>query len=257
MSSMAFGLIQNGIMQSATPRATYAEIGVRTGGSGWLACPAPLPSSTQHLWFMSYECSQDSKKTLVGFKSTNGRQGLTQDWNSTADGVQTPELEVRTDVRDIAYEMAPLALGDRVHILISQQIIGTDAHIIAYVWDETSGAWSEAINALETDGTFTAFPYGTLAGTSLFANVNASRKVDLVSYRAAFWTASELSGGLPDISQASVRNNFAQGLHIADPAISRAAFGAPLYDIHGDATVYNAGTNLGSGGDFTVNGTFT
>ena len=257
MSATAFGLIQSGIMQSASAGVAYSETGVSTGGSGWLRFPGPLPSSTQHLWFLSYECSQDAKRTLLGFQNSNSRHGLSQDWNSLLDGVQTPQLEVRIDSGNRAYVMTPQALGDRLHILVSQEIIGTDAQVIAYIWDETSGTWAEVINALETGGTSTVFSYGTAAGASLFAAVGGQRKTSLISYRAAFWTASELSGGLPDISQPSVRDKFTDGLNTVDPAISRGSFGTPLYDIHGAASVYNAGTNLGSGGDFTANGTFT
>ena len=257
MDSAAFSLIRHGIAQSVPSASGFAEAGASSGSNGWLQFPAPLPSSTEHLWFLSYECSQDAKRILLGFENANARHGLSQDWNSGADGVQTPQLKVIIDSGTKDYTMPARALGDRLHLLVSLQIVGTDAQIMAYLWDETSGAWTEAINALETLGTSTVFPYGSESGASLFAALGGQRRTGLISYRAAFWTASDLPGGLPDISQASVRNSFTNGTGLVDPAISHSAFGVPLYDIHGPAAVYNAGTNLGSGGNFLVNGTFT
>ncbi|WP_299849738.1 hypothetical protein [uncultured Roseovarius sp.] len=257
MDSAAFSLIRSGIAQSVPSVLGFAETGASSGGSAWLQFPSPLPSSAEHLWFLSYESSQDAKRTLVGFENSNIRNGLSQDWNNGTDGFQTPRLKVIIDSGIKDYVMPAQVLGDRLHLLVSFQIVGTDAQIKAYLWDETSGAWTEAINALETGGTSTVFPYGAESGTSLFASLGGQRITDLISYRASFWTTTELSGGLPDISQAAVRNNFTNGLNLVDPAISHSAFGVPLYDIHGPAATYNAGTNLGSGGDFTVNGTFT
>lgn len=257
MDSAAFSLIRHGIAQSVSNTPSFAEAGASSGSTGWLQFPSPLPSSTAHLWFLSYECSQDAKRILVGFENVNARHGLSQDWNGTADGFQTPSLEVVIDSGTKDYVMPAQALGDRLHLLVSLQIVGTDAQVMAYLWDETSGTWTEAINALETAGISTVFPYGSKTGASLFAALGGQRQTDLVSYRAAFWTASDLSGGLPDISQSSVRSSFTSGANIVDPAISHSAFGVPLYDIHGPAAIYNAGTNLGSGGDFSVNGTFT
>ena len=257
MHDAAFDLIARGITQSAPITTTYSESGAATGGSGWLTFPAPLPSSPEHLWFFSYRSSQDARKLLLGFKDTTNRHGLSLDWSKSGDGAQRPRLKIIVNSGTFEYSMPLQALGDRLHLLVSQQIVGGNARTIAYLWNESSSSWAEVINATAGGGSATTFAYGTQSGTSLFAALGGQRRATLTSYRAAFWTAAELSSGLPDITQPTVQDSFTSGLHLADPATSHATFGTPLYDIHGPASVYNAGTNLGSGGDFTVNGSFT
>lgn len=87
-------------------------------------------------------------------------------------------------------------------------------------------------------------------------SVAVPEQPDIIVYRTALWIGITA----PDvIGSSSVRDNFFNSSTLAcvDPAISVAAYGTPIFDFYGAASVWNAGTNQGSGGNFTSSGSFT
>lgn len=79
-------------------------------------------------------------------------------------------------------------------------------------------------------------------GNSVGANTGSANLFNGTMRRVAMWTDVAL-----DVSSASVRTQ------MADEA-QAATLGTNAVDFYGEAAVWNAGTNQGSGGDYTMNG---
>lgn len=136
--------------------------------------------------------------------------------------------------------------AERLHFLYTADTSGS-GNIRVYMYTPTIGSWSEEINQAEGSSTIDH----TQADWAISSNIIASAGwLDGTLYRVAYWQ----NISLPDITSASVRNNFVNPAiwKLVDPAISQAAYGTPIFDFWG--VHFTTGANQGTGGDFAVQG---
>lgn len=141
--------------------------------------------------------------------------------------------------------------AERANILLSLDANGTSKF---YTWLESSGLWS----ADGTDSTGGNGNFDFTTGQWGIASKSSGALLTLLNgglSRVAMWQGISL----PDISNSAVQDNFANSStgELVDPEISRTAYGIPIIDFYGLADLWNAGTNHGSGGDFTMIGSVT
>lgn len=243
------------------PPAGYSEVGVRTSQSGWLTLPATLPDATHWMAFYSVEFTADTRGCIIGFEDGNTADGFRIN-NQNAAGTAKPRYNWAANgfTRGTYTDGGTYAVGTRFNMLLTGSIITGNATSRVVQWDSVSGAASIELDTTAGGGAAVNYDWTSNAGLvgdmALFASGDGSRKVDVTSYRVAWWN---LGSAPPDITSSGVRDNFynsTTGVTV-DPATGNALYGTPLYDIHGAQTNYANGTNLGSGSDFTSNGTFT
>jgi hypothetical protein len=131
--------------------------------------------------------------------------------------------------------------GDRVNILVSKSETQAQGYI-----QLNDTPWQQiGSNIVSTDGGF------DLSGVAGFFNANC----DIAHYRTAFWTPPSFA----DISALEVQQLFTKiDGTTQNPIQSVTAFGQPLIDLFGDASLYNSGTHAGSNPAFdTITGTFS
>jgi hypothetical protein len=144
----------------------------------------------------------------------------------------------------------------RNDILVSIDTAGTSR---LYLWTEgadCTGAWTAAASQTAAGQTL------DLTGTSIIGDPSTDSH-EWKTNRVAFW-----QGVAPDITSDAVRANFVQTTQsytadpswpgmMADPALSVAAYGSPIVDFYGDLnTIWRAGINQGTGGNFVDTGVF-
>ncbi len=137
--------------------------------------------------------------------------------------------------------------AERANILISMDADGTSR---MYVWT-SGGGWNSEASDAGGGGVNLEFTAGSIAVCRRDTG-SVSDPFDGDVYRVALWI-----GQAPDITSSAVQDKFCNSSTgvLVDPATAEAAYGEPILH-YGDAAaaVWNAGTNGGSGGDFTMAG---
>lgn len=259
MPVSAFDMIANGILLSKRGAvSSYTEVGVNTNDGGYLVFPATLPSTQHFLAFSAYRTNSDFRGSILGLESAGASDGWRAD-DANSDGRALPEIDflINGDTDKKFRSTANYAIGDRMCLLISGTISGGVATSKVVIWDETSGAAANAFTNISSASANT-YDWNRYSATlpALFASAGGQRPADLLNYRFAFWDAADLGGAPPDIDSGSVQDKFfssSTGVTV-DPTVSHTSYGVPIYDIHGPASNYNNGTNLGTGSDWTPNG---
>lgn len=259
MPVSAFDMLTKGILASKRGAgSTYSEVGVNTNDGGYLVFPENLPSTQHFLAFSSYRTNSDFRGSILGLENAAASDGWRAD-DANLDGLALPEIDFLINgTTDKKFRStANYAIGDKMCVLISGTISGAVATSKVVIWDETSGAAANAFTNISA-ASANVYDWDRYSGTlpALFASAGGQRPADLMNYRFAFWNAADLGGAPPDIDSASVQAQFFDGATgvIADPAVSHASYGVPIYELYGPASNYNNGTNLGTGGNWTANG---
>ncbi|MEL6959406.1 MAG: hypothetical protein AAGL89_10690 [Pseudomonadota bacterium] len=233
----------------------FVEAAVRVSNGAFLTTNTNLPTDATGVLFfasLSQEVGVEARTALLSWNGVSG--GIHADY-TTGNGQTGTRLRIQDGVNSITASAEPIAHGTRFHLLVSSWIDGNSAlNAEAWIFNTSTGLWSEAINVTETSTAGPAILLGP-GPARLFARSDSGNHLfDGIVHRLAFWSGS---GRIADISQTTVQDTFANGSALVDPAASRMAYGQPLIDFSGDADAYNSGAHTGSLGDFTASGTFT
>ncbi|MEO3415045.1 hypothetical protein AAFO92_10340 [Roseovarius sp. CAU 1744] len=259
MPVSAFDMITSAILSSKRAAGgTYSEVGVNTNSGAYLVFPATIPSTQHFLAFCAYQTLSDFRGSILGLENAGASDGWRPDDVST-DGFSNPEIDfLISGTTDKKFRStANYAIGDRMCVLISGSILAGVATSKVVIWDETGGS---AVNVFTNISAPLASRYDwdrySATLPALFASAGGQRPADLLNFRFAYWDEGDLGGPPPEIDSGAVQGKFFNGSSgaIVDPAVSHASYGTPLYDIHGPASNYNNGTNLGAGSDWTASG---
>lgn len=256
MVTSANQLLTAGILQSRSDAVPgYSETGVILSGNEHLEAPTSLPDSQFVLGFTSWTVNGSGKQLLHSFQTGNASNGFRADWGSVLPAVQPAMRFPINGVSDLQSTFGDTYVaGARMHCIYSAQILG-DAAVIKVAVSAGGAPWVPVIDFTSTSGAL-SIGYSTAGvGFSMFAAVGGNRKMSGTVYRQAIWAGTAFAG-FPDVFNPAVQANFANGAAIVDPAISHAAYGLPLYEPLNTAAGMNAGTNIGTGSDFTSFGIF-
>lgn len=233
----------DGTLRDVTPTASFTEAPVLADGGDFLTGPGRIADASSFLFFASYRPTTTGRKALLSF---NGINAAVYSW----DGL-VPRFACNTDADFLLLAGPGAASHTRLHLLMRGYEDSGNMVVEGTVWRETEAAWS-AIFTQSVPGSTFEFETGTNEDYRVFQRSNStSHGLIGEAYRVAFW-----AGIAPDISLTSVREAFAEGTAMLDPALSAAAYGTPIIDAYGPAARLNAGTNGGSGGAFAVTGSF-
>ncbi|MEO0634066.1 MAG: hypothetical protein AAFY52_08060 [Pseudomonadota bacterium] len=237
----------NGALIEVTPEDTFAEAPVLADGSAYLQSAITIPDTPAFLWFASFTPAVHKRHALF---SNAGVTGSVHLWDSGA----APALRsyIRSDGGAMIHLGPEIPVGTRTHVLIRGYESGGDMIVDVQIWDAAANAWT-ALPTETRGGSVFEFTTGITAPYRLFERSDGSGQgFDGTLYRVAMWT-----GVGPDITQATVREQFADGPAIADPAIAVAAYGTPVFDLYGPAARLNTPTHSGSDTSLTTQGTFS
>lgn len=237
----------DGAMTEVTPQSVFAEAPVLADGSAYVQSASMIPDTTSFVWFGSFIPGVNDRGALL---SMAGVTGSIHCW----EGATGPILRsyIRSDGGALIHTGPSIAIGTRCHALIRGYESGGDMIVDVQVWDSVSGTWSGLASETKGGTTF-EFTTGMTAPYRLFErNDNTGQGFEGTLYRTAMWT-----GVGPDISQAAVQSMFTDGAAIADPSVSIAAYGTPVFDHYGPAVRLNTPTNGGSDTGLTTQGTFS
>ena len=237
----------DGTLTEVTPTSGFAEAAVTADGSAYVQSGITIPDTDAFLFFASYVPSANGRMALL---SLAGVTGSIHSW----DGASGPSLRsyIRSDGGALIHTGPSIAAGTRIHALIRGYESGGDMIVDVELWDSVSGTWA-SLGSETRGGTVFEFTTGMSAPYRLFErNDNTGQGFNGDLYRAVMWT-----GTGPDISQSAVRDLFTDSAAIADPALSVAAYGTPVFDLYGPAARFNAPTSAGSDASLTTQGTFS
>lgn len=229
--------------------ASFTEIGAVFDGVDWMSRGSNFTGAVdakQTLMFFSMEFTYapGSQTFIYSAQSTSCQV------QRTAGGTISCTWTDTTGVGFITMIPATpvIAAGERINILI---ILDADATSRMYIWRESTGLWAQASSDAAGGGANLEFTPGLYG---LMARSNSNNRSPATLYRAAQWI-----GIAPDITSSTVQDLFSDPAtgRLVDPAISVATYGTPIMDFYGGPTILNAGTNQGSGGNMTMNGTVT
>lgn len=229
-------------VKSETPTSTsYTESGVIADGvNDYLSKSFPTGLSDGSLLFfasLSFTNTASASEYVIELTST---QFLVR---RTATGEIQVFLEDASNNRLIDGVSSTVQVGaERCNILIGYTPSGVTQF---YVWEPDGG-----VEAVINTSSGSANWAHTNNGYAVCRRVSTAGWLSATMYRVALWPGSVT---VPDLSSSTVRDNFYNSTTgaLADPAISRSAYGTPVFDIYGDATVWN-----GNPDGLTSNGSF-
>ncbi|MEM9973187.1 MAG: hypothetical protein AAF771_03335 [Pseudomonadota bacterium] len=235
--------IGDGALIDVTPTASYSEAPFVADGGDYLTGPGRIADAGSFLFFASYRPTTTGRKSLL---SVNGINGAFYTW----DGL-VPRFACATDAGFLLLAGPGAASHTRLHLLMRGFADSGSFIVEGTVWNGADDAWSSVFST-SVPGSTVQLETGTTEDYRILQRSGSTNHGFIGdAYRIAFWT-----GTAPDISLGSVREAFADGGAIVDPAISTSAFGIPIIDAYGPAARMNAGTNAGSDGAFSVAGSF-
>lgn len=257
MVSTANSLLNAGILQQKTaPVSGFTYDSVDNNNVTSFHFPAVFADTTAFMVFVSYVSNLDQRGHLIAYEDDGSSRGIRVD-DVSADGVAEPEIDWVLDATDKFYNgsVAAPVIGDLLNLLVTGEISGGSLINRAVLWEETGSVVTTLFDADGADAA-TAFNFSRFSPIvpTLFAAYSGQRHADLICNRFAFWDDGDFTGGVPDIRQASVQDNFFDATTgaLVDPAtVSHVAYGTPIYDIYGTLAEWNAGTNKGHGGNLS------
>lgn len=246
-----------GNTESATTGAEsgFTETSVTSvNTSTYLTAGSTVADAPGILFFASVENVLDNRGHLIGIGGKN--TGFMYDYGG-GDSLVTPRLMLYgADDGALAGMNSDTnyAETERLHILGVMYLDGSEFFSRLAVWSASNdqkiddgwnvqaGSNANGNTSFELAGelgdvTWTVFGRG---------DTPTNQGFDGICYRLAAWTFPNIAD-VPDITSAAVRDWFASGGSLVDPATSRGNItGTPLIDLSGSVADWNAGTHDGS-----------
>ena len=241
------GIADDTTLSFTIASAGYTELPVTFDGTNdWLNRGGALTSVADGktaLFFFSVDFTNTASASEIIVKQAGG-QGLYV--NRAADAKIYCYIYNTSAAIAISLNSTTAVGAERANILVAADADGSS---YLYLWTPTLGAWS--LEKTDSAGTGVNLDF-TQADTYLGSNFTSTKLAANVQ-RMAMWFNP---ASLPDITSSAVRDNFINSSTgaLVDPATSITAYGTPDIEFAENATAWNAGTNQGSGGDFTMNG---
>ena len=244
-----------GVSVLNTVAADFNENTILVPSGSYLTANDPLPTDARSLLFFASLTQDPGTNSRTALASWDGSTGGFHSQYTAGSGSCGIRMSIRDGTGSLSVDATPVALGTRYHVLVSAWTNDIELRALAYIYDTSTGVWSEVINEVDVSapGTSLDFSFDNLRlfTRSDGSNQNFAGNVN----RTALW-ASENPTPLADIAQANIRDLFTTANALANPANSRVLLGQPLVDFDGDVATYNAGQHNGTFGDFTVEGDF-
>jgi len=245
-------VVTDGVQTATTTAVTVAaaagftETGVTSvNGSTYLTAGSTVADAPGYLFFASVENAPDDRQHLIGVNGAN--TGFMTDFGG-GDGLVTPRVPIVTKPSGAVTPLSAFdySTSERLHILVTATVDGSDQTFEMQIWDSVNGWRSAASNnsAFTSGNTFDL----SAANWAVFGRGGdpTNQGFGGICYRLAAWTFSNIAD-VPDITSATVRDWFASGGSLVDPATSRGNItGTPLIDLSGSVADWNAGTHDGS-----------
>lgn len=157
--------------------------------------------------------------------------------------------KIHCDIDDTGgSQVVSLVSTNAVLGVVSDVIISVDTDGSGYLYIKQQLADGSGVWVQEDVETYSGQTLDLTTGTvSIGATATGTEPLDGEIERVGVW-----QGIAPNITIPTVRDNFAGAFNErVEPSITAAAYGTPIVSFYGYNTVWNAGANSGSGGNFT------